>query len=173
MGNKSFSAIVSIAAIRFDPFTGETADTFYERINLLSNTKYGLNIQADTVLWWLDQNEHARTELTKGINRDIRTVLMEFSNFIKPDDHLWGNSVRFDMGILENAWQKVFSDQPIPWNHYLELDVRTIVFLNPKIKKNEPRTGTHHNPLHDCYHQIKYISKTIQTITPQQNAPAH
>ena len=34
MGNKSYSAIVSIGAVKFDIKTGETGETFYRNVNL-------------------------------------------------------------------------------------------------------------------------------------------
>lgn len=69
-----------------------------------------------------------------------------------------GNSARFDLGLLENAYDKAMLS--IPWKFYQERCVRTLVSFNPEIKNNLEFTGTAHNALADCYHQIKYCNLT-------------
>jgi len=60
MGRKSNSAIVSIGAVEFNIETGETGREFYAVIDLNSCLDFGLKVQADTIYFWLQQNQAAR-----------------------------------------------------------------------------------------------------------------
>lgn len=71
MGNESFSSIVSIGALEFDIETGKTGKEFYVNVDLQSCMDLGLIVNASTIMWWLNQNEQARKDLTD------RTVFTE------------------------------------------------------------------------------------------------
>ena len=156
MGNKSYSAIVSIGAVKFDIKTGETGETFYRNVNLQSSLDAGLQIDADTVLWWMNQNEEARKKLTEG-TVVLQQALEDFSKFSSKEYEIWGNSVRFDIGLLQNVYDKL--NMPICWDFRKERCVRTLVSFAPEIKENTKFEGIMHDALADCYHQIKYCSK--------------
>lgn len=64
MGNESFSSIVSIGALEFDIETGKTGKEFYVNVDLQSCMDLGLIVNASTIMWWLNQNEQARKDLT-------------------------------------------------------------------------------------------------------------
>ena len=113
MGNKSYSAIVSIGAVKFDIKTGETGETFYRNINLQSSLDAGLQIDVDTVLWWMNQNEEARKKLTES-TVVLQQALEDFSKFSSKEYEIWGNSARFDIGLLQNAYNKL--NMPICWD---------------------------------------------------------
>jgi DNA polymerase III epsilon subunit-like protein len=116
MGNKSFSAIVSIAAVEFDINTGETGAEFYTKVDLNSCVERGLKMQADTVLWWMGQSDEARKEITAESSPHLDKALSNFYDFVsKKEYYIWGNSARFDLGILENAFNSV--GMPIPWDY--------------------------------------------------------
>lgn len=156
MGNKSNAALISIGAVEFDINTGELGRQFYKRIDLQSAIDAGLIINGSTVYWWLQQNEKARMEVCKG-GEDIMTVLYEFSVFLKSlgEVEVWGNGLRFDVGLLEDAYVKAHYHE-MPWNFRKERDVRTLVAFAPEIKDNYPVIGIEHNPVDDCIHQIGY-----------------
>ena len=96
----------------------------------------------------------------------LAKVLQDFECFIKWFDYsslqVWGNSARFDLGILENAYSKF--NVNIPWNHWNERDVRTLVAFAPEIKKNMVFEGVKHNPIDDCKHQIKYCCEIFKKL---------
>jgi hypothetical protein len=84
-------------------------------------------------------------------------VLLSFKQFTLQlgDFQIWGNGVRFDVGILEDAY--VACDiQEMPWNFRNERDVRTLVSFAPNIKEHYPSLGVEHNPIDDCKYQIAY-----------------
>ena len=53
MGIKSNFAIISIGAVEFKIETGETGKEFYRNVTLKSSVELGLNVDADTVMWWM------------------------------------------------------------------------------------------------------------------------
>ena len=157
MGNESFSSIVSIGAVEFDINNGETGREFYVKIDLQSCIDEGLIMNASTVMWWLKQGEAARNELGTGEVETLRNALFKFSDFFTEDYQVWGNSARFDLGILENAYSKI--GKPIPWKFWNERDVRTLVSFSPDVKETFVFNGVAHNAIDDCKFQIGYCSK--------------
>lgn len=165
LSTKSNAVIISIAAVNFDLDTGLIGDNFYQKTDIQSCLDRGLHIDGETVKWWLNQNTSAlKDSLTE--THSITKVLVDLISFIKNlrQDNLqvWGNSARFDLGLLENAFNKC--SLLIPWKHYYERDVRTLVSFNPLIKETMEFIGDKHNPLNDCFHQIKYCSKTWNSL---------
>jgi len=158
MGTKSNSAIISIGAVEFDINTGNTGREFYRNISLKSSVDLGLNIDASTVMWWMSQSDEARKSLSKEEPISIKQALLDFSEFCNKEYQIWGNSASFDLGIMADAYAKTHFD--IPWDFRKERCVRTLVSFKPEIKKQLEFNGTAHNALADCYHQIKYCSKT-------------
>jgi DNA polymerase III epsilon subunit-like protein len=165
MGNKSYSSIISIAALEFDINTGNTGKEFYKAVSLESCMVNGLLPNADTIMWWMQQNEEARLELVNAEKVSIYEALLDFAGlFSKQDYQVWGNSARFDLGLLENAFHGLHMD--IPWKFYNERCVRTLAAFKPDIKKKicDEHVGVAHNALHDCYKQVAYCSTIWNTL---------
>lgn len=156
MADESYASILSIGALEFDIDTGETGREFHVDIDLQSCLDIGLIMNGSTVLWWMQQNEEARNEITSKERIHILEALQMFSDFCNKDYEVWGRSPRFDCGILINAYNKAKMD--IPWNVKKERCVRTLEFFYPEIKYNFPRIGVKHSPLDDCYHQVGYCT---------------
>ena len=167
LGVKSGCVIVSIGAVEFDFVNGATSKTFYERIDIQSCLDVGLFVQGETLVWWLQQPDAARLEICKD-SKPLQEVLKLFGNFLRHVDNdlkniqIWGNGSSFDLGILATAYS--VCTKPTPWMFWNERDVRTLVYLNPDVKKNTPSTGTLHNPVDDCLHQIKYCVVIVREI---------
>ena len=157
MGNESFSSILSIGAVEFDIETGKTGKEFYVNVDLQSCMDLGLIVNASTIMWWMQQNEQARKDLVKKNALPIQKALLEFLEFCNKDYEIWGNSARFDCGILQNAYNK--AGIPIPWDFRKERCVRTLVSFAPEIKDNYNSVGTAHNAIDDCKFQIGYCSE--------------
>jgi len=158
MGNESYSAITSIGAVEFDIETGETGDEFYVVVGLQSCLDAGLIVNASTILWWMKQNDQARADLTGTIGISLKDALLSFNLFCDSKYQIWGNSARFDCGILQNAYNIV--GIPIPWKYGSERCLRTLVAFNPKVKATTLNIGTAHNAIDDCKFQIKYCHET-------------
>lgn len=172
MGNKSKSAIVSIGAVEFDIETGRVGRKFYRHIDLQSSINMGLIVNGDTIEWWLKQSDAAREAITNEKDKvSLAQALHDFGGFLieigADTVQIWGNGARFDMGILEDAYDAWVVKTP--WNFRLERDVRTLVSLAPEIKDNYPSAGIIHNPIHDCLFQIGYCSAIWQHIMKGSN----
>lgn len=165
MGNKSNAALISLGAVEFDIDTGETGREFYSRIDLQSCLDRGLVINASTLYWWLTQNRQAQEEIAKG-GDDLAAVLEGFRFWLHgtvKGVKLWGNSTRFDVGLLEDAY--VACDyKEMPWKFRDERDLRTLVAFAPEIKmkivqERKLTKSIEHHPIFDCKTQIAYASE--------------
>jgi len=160
LGHASNSVICSIGAVEFDIETGCNGREFYVVVDIQSCLDIGLHVNGSTIEWWLKQNETPRMAIISDFRLAIGPALIEFHDFLNRlggnSVQIWGNSNRFDLGILENAYTKL--KIPIPWNFRLERDVRTLVSFAPEIKNNFPNLGIEHRPVDDCKYQIGYCS---------------
>jgi hypothetical protein len=163
MGNRAGCAIVSIGAVEFNLNTGEIGRQFYDRVALQSCLDAGLFIQASTLYWWMQQGDEARMELCKPAD-PLKNVLEQFSSFIMQlgEIQIWGDGAAFDLSILKAAYYAIKEKEP--WYFRNERDVRTIVMFAPEIKENMLFTGTMHNPIADCKHQIRYCCEIYKKL---------
>lgn len=155
LGNKGKSVILSIGAVEFDLETGITGKEFHKHISIESCLEDGLQIDADTLMWWFGQDKKAKDKIVNSEKAHLTTVLYAFEDFvINKGYQVWGNSARFDCGELQNAYNVVNGE--IPWDFRKERDVRTLVSFAPEVKKNFKFEGVPHDALDDCKHQIGY-----------------
>lgn len=173
------AAIFSIAAVLFNISTGkyDKDNIFYKVVDLNSCIEDGLTVSGDTIYWWLQQSDEARNSLLK--NRiPLREAVVHFNTFLIHNDphipkvkdselRIWGNSARFDIGILSNIF-KVMGVAPY-WKYRNERDVRTLVSFRPEIKDKTVFEGIRHNPVDDCIHQINYCSQIWREINVKSN----
>lgn len=168
LGTKSNSVILSIAAVNFDLETGTSASIFNRRIDIQSCLDFGLELDSKTLQWWLNKVPSRICVDAFAGTTPLANALVDFFAYCKNlrQDNLevWGNSARFDLGLIENAATKAC--MLLPWQYYNERDVRTLVSFAPNIKKETDFIGEKHNPVHDCLHQIKYCSKIYNLLKP-------
>jgi len=149
MGNGVNAAIIAIGAVRF---TNEIKDKFYETIDLRSSVELGLDMDPETVLWWMQQCEDARAQF-KQKGKQIQSVLVRFTQWIGDDAVMWGNGADFDNAILANAYKKCHLEQP--WKFWNNRCYRTVKNMYPNIEM--VRTGTHHNAVDDAESQALHL----------------
>lgn len=162
LGTQPNSVIVSIGAVKFDFESGQTYEEFYTPISLESCVEWGMNIDVNTLLWWFSQSEESKKVFFEK-SLPIPQALSDLADFIPSDCVIWANSPSFDITILESAYRTI-GYQTMPWSHRNIMDVRTVVALNPDIKKSFVYEGAAHNALADCYNQIKYLRATYFDI---------
>lgn len=154
MGKRPHAAIVSIGAVKFDNRGIE--DDFYASIDLQSAVDGGASMDPETVLWWLQQGEDARSSLIQE-TQNLKTVLFLFRDWIKFNTRdiggVWGNGASFDNVILSETYARLGLETP--WPFWLDRCYRTIKRLAPEIKIE--RTGTHHNALDDARSQAEHL----------------
>jgi hypothetical protein len=157
LGLDAGAAILSIGAVRFDS-DGPTGDEFYREVSLESCQEAGLEVDAQTLEWWLEQDEAARDALTGG--QELADVLELFADWYGDADEVWANSPSFDCALLEAAFTAAGSE--IPWTFKHERDVRTVAALD---LVNEPdHDGVEHHALDDAAHQARYVAKALREL---------
>lgn len=167
-GRNPGCAIIQIAAVPFNINTGKiSTNTFSMDINLAHQFDNKFTYCKNTLNWWKKENKPLFDKLSNSNNKYVQ-VGKEFQTYFKSLDNyknirVWGNSNRFDIGIVEGWYRKAigFGFQPF-WNTWLERDVRTLSCLDPVIKAKLPFVGTKHDAIDDCKHQIKYCRKIVQ-----------
>lgn len=155
LGNQSNSVITSIAGVEFDLDSGQTGKEFSINVDIQSCLDIGLEINASTLIWWFNQSKDAQMQMLVD-PKPIEQALALLNGFIDQKSIVWGNSCRFDLGLLQNAYTKLKME--IPWRYSNERCVRTLLMFQPKMKDLIDFEGIPHNAMHDCYYQIKYCS---------------
>jgi len=173
MGNSSEAAIMSIGACYFNPSTGEVGETFHQHCSLQSSVNAGLIMDASTILWWMQQDDDARSKFySNSSERCIKECLINLAAFIDSNCQVWGNGATFDNTIIKNAYKKALG-YDAPWKFWNDRDVRTIVELGYQIgidpKRDLPFEGVKHDALADAIHQAKYVSVIWQGLTNGNN----
>lgn len=153
--------IVQLGAVKFTD-GGEVTDEFIREIKLSSLTRYGFEVDFETVGWWMGQDDKAiKSVFCTGNGVDIRLALLEFTNWLgKAGNYSYWSHATFDPPILNYNYQRVGLKNPIPF--VLHRDIRTITHFTGKL--DVERVGVHHNALDDCRYQAAYISKGIRII---------
>ena len=157
LGNKPGSVIVAIGAVKFGH--GEILETFYERVDAESCVQLGLRMDVSTVLWWMNQSDAARKEITQP-GGQLSEVLLRFSSWVKdPDAEVWGNGASFDNVLLSDAYDR--AQLPRPWTYRNDRCYRTVKSLHPEVPM--ARGGTHHNALDDATAQALHLMAMVPT----------
>lgn len=164
LGGAPDGRILSIGACRFDPHQGweEPASTelFYRAVDPKNSVG---RIDADTVCWWMEQEDSVRREAFSG-KLLLTNVLVEFIQFCEGADRLWSNGPTFDEMILRHAFKQ--SRLEFPFHYKASRCMRTLktlageLGLNVSILENENK----HNALADAIHQARLVSMLIQEM---------
>ena len=180
MGTGPSAAIIAIGAIEFDPESTTLGRTFYQNVNLVSSVAHGGVMDADTVMWWLQQSEAARYALTNKHNTaiSIGSALIEFGQWLNHfssncigadykvvDTKLWGNGSDFDNVVLRSAYER--TGLIVPWNFRNNRCYRTLKNLFPDKKLLPPQEGTQHNALDDARWQAQHALNIFTSLKEQ------
>lgn len=158
MGTNPTSAIIAMGAIAFNrkapKFNAENCAAFYVNINLQDCLDHGLTVDGNTIMWWLKQNDPARSAL---INKQIKlqNALEKLNLWVRSsvkNGPCWTHAT-FDAPIISNAYMQLKMQQPTPYKQ--QRDIRTLNDLQGFYKVK--RIGTHHNALDDALFQAEYI----------------
>lgn len=155
--------ILSIGAVRFDPVGPEPSTTgFYRFIDLNSSRDFGLQIETETLRWWL-QPDNAKALAEFQLKAEpLAKVLSDFGSMISREDYLWCHGLLFDLPLIEAAWQRCTND-PIPWNFRLARDTRTLFDL-ANHKMVGYTGGMKHNAFDDALNQALNVQAAWRKI---------
>ena len=171
LGTEPFCPILSIGACAFD-FGPDSlhppTDHFYQAITLESCLSVGLRINADTLNWWLGQEPRAQAVFRDPQAVALPLALDAFTDWWNSRPmRIWGNSARFDMGILAAAYKACGKE--IPWLWRKERCHRTICNLAGISSLPVDRFGVYHNARDDAITQALHLRRVCAAlrITPQ------
>jgi hypothetical protein len=183
---KENAVLLALGACTFDPATGEIGAEFYANID--PRTQHGRDISPDTVIWWLQQDEAARSKITDAVKladtleggipevmpeaevddlyknaaHSIQSVARGFIAWfdtLGDDVQVWAN------GAVDHNWMQSMMEycgykNPVKfWN---QRDYRTLKGLFPTITAEF--SGVKHNALDDAIHQAKHAVKLLQAM---------
>lgn len=159
LGLKPGSVIFSVGVVWFNPTGIPSFGRFYTRVCIKSCVAHGLTIDPETMLWWMDQPDAAREEMTQPERSSLTDALTELSAFIENSVcgepfHAWGNAASFDCGLLRAAYEAC--GIPCPWDFRDEMCYRTVKNLADDSLKPES-DGTKHHALDDAMWQVEHL----------------
>jgi hypothetical protein len=164
MDTASTAAIGAIAAVEFDPSTGETGWQYYERVDIESSQDNGGTISAATVKWWLRKESEVRAEIAIDDGADIRDALYGLNGHIKemavPDVMIWTRGTDYDLPIIYSAMRRAGIEPA--WKFWNARDVRSVEWQAAyhgciMSRGIIPFEGQPHHALYDALHQIKTV----------------
>ena len=198
MGTSDSAVILSIGAIRFNPFTEEPiynpetgaalCPSFYAVIH--RETQRGRTIDKSTEEWW---DSPARADAKKQIDDHPNKVhlvdaLDKLWDFLKGEEAAghkktgkgWGCAPSFDQSIVGHAMEMYGINRlkgkkgSMPIAFWDEMDVRTIEnFVFGKKYRTDIRAGTYHNALDDCITQALMVRDAAKVVSAGRAALAN
>ena len=162
------STILTIGAVKFDPFGRETQEPkmekFYVKVDIDSCDRIGLTTSDDTLAWWASQTKEAQEAAFDPEGRiDIVDAFNQLYKFCWGAKRVWSNGSCFDIVICEHVFRKI--NRACPWKFWEVRDVRTAFDLG--IDPKRPPVTAHH-ALEDAWNQavgIQNVYNTLRTST--------
>ena len=163
MDDKPTAAVTAIAAIFFNPETGELGKTFYRRISLDDAMSNGGTVSAAAIKWWLQQPSEERDQLLYEDCQDIELAVCDFYDFVNKNmtplaTKLWCGCPSMHCNILRHVLDKYTG---MGFEYGNEHSVVTMVELAKALGLNMdaiiPYTFTR-NAYNHAIHNIKIVS---------------
>lgn len=148
LDTKYTATILTLGAVKFDPFSDAPMKELYLRVEIDSQDKLGCTVNDDTLNWWANQAVDVKEEAFNPLNRiPIHEVINQFHAFAWGCDKFWAHGSCFDITILEYIYSKL--GKPDTWKYYDIRDTRTLFDLaDPEMPQ-----GAKHNALEDAKRQ--------------------
>lgn len=170
LGTKPGCAIVSIGAVRWGDNEPGQRHLFKRNVTIKANLRIGLNVDGDTLQWWLTQPAETQQRAFAAGVEDMAIALANLSQFAcgnitgpASNVFLWSKGTHFDNAILLAAYDRA-KLTPF-WNYKNNRDYRTLAAMLPGIP--EPtRAGTHHDALDDAIHQAAHLQAILAHLQP-------
>jgi exodeoxyribonuclease VIII len=164
-GTNNKAIIISLGAVKFDPMTDEdlTVDNFYCAIDPKSSQDYGLKVDANTIMWWIDpKNDEARAKWLGEVKVDLASTLEGFQDWYGGESlPTWGNGATFDNVLLRNAYDCVGLE--CPWKFWHDRCFRTLKNLT-KLEDALPTFGVAHHALTDALNQAQHLRAVVRKL---------
>jgi exodeoxyribonuclease VIII len=164
LDTKHSATILTLGAVRFDPFNQSPMKELYLRVDIDSQDALGCTVSDDTLKWWNQQDVSIMEEAFNPVDRiPIHEVMNQFHALAWNCDQFWSHGSCFDLMILQNIYDKL--GRTYPWNFWQVRDTRTLFDLaNPDMPQDSK-----HNALEDakrqaigvrnCFRKLAYTGK--------------
>lgn len=154
------TAIIQIAAVRFNLATGDVDPNVFDQALLIPPTRYW---DEGTRTWWSSKKEVFQNIYRRA--RPARGVLQDFAQWVRegnaPDPIFWSKPISFDWAFLQSYFREFEVSNPFHFRAAENLNtfVRARYFPErpPAFEKELPFDGDEHNAIDDCFHQIKVL----------------
>ena len=167
LGTRPGSVILQIGAVAFQlNYSGLSSGTGCDiYIDPLQSKAAGFTEDSSTRDWWNNQNPETRKVVFAGTTSPFQ-ALIEFNTYMKGfgdkrSVYVWGNSPRFDCGLLEAYYQHYALE--IPWEFRNERDLRTLAAMFPKRFLEAKVRFSNDNP-HNGYWDAVYEAQVIKYL---------
>lgn len=167
MGNNPQAPIMSIGAVA-NIFDGEgkwvELSEFSVAVSLESAVQAGAKIDPDTVLWWLQQSDSARSALIQSADKtvDLYVALEYLDNWLGVYDKplIWGNGVDFDNMIVTQSAELV--GLPPLWSYRQNRCFRTLKnMFGTSVPEPARFVESCHIATEDARHQAKWLGEIL------------
>jgi hypothetical protein len=154
--------LLSLGAVKFDE-TG-ILDRFHVRFDTVDGQRLGLQIEAATVEWWMDNERlEARAQLLSMGKVDTYAGLDGYAMWVRqtPADQLgsaWSQGSSFDNAKLEAIYKKLQLDWPFSYRQIECYRTMRNRFEDVKFK----RLGVHHGALDDAESQAQHMIEIVK-----------
>lgn len=147
--------------------------TFRAHPGLQEQLQAGLVPDAATTLWWMGRDlTEARAHQLQGHGKEgedsepVCAALNRFEAFLHQaargrELRIWGNSARFDLGILEELYHK--AHMKLPWKFWEERDLRTAFELlggKPSVERGPGSIV--HSGVYDAHHELTQLLAVLE-----------
>ncbi len=175
------ACIIQIAAVAFDPETGELGPRFNAYVNetCLIGARVG-HIDVNTVAFWMSQKVSAAMGAAVG-SEDTGLYLSEalgsFAEWLQEEvehdgevalEGLWSHGATFDIPILQDAFERrcpEVCEGKVPWHYRTPRDTRTLFALAPGGMPRPPKDETReHDARYDCEYQIAQVVEALRNL---------
>lgn len=173
LGTKPGCVVCSIGAVAWC-WDSELQPTFFTGIAIDDCQTFRLEIDAGTLLWWLEQDEVVRNRALRG-STGLLHALYGLSDFIEREAPaesriIWAKPPSFDVALLEECYRRV--RVKAPWHFRDVRDVRTYIAAARALGFEEPprTSGQAHDTLDDAMHQVSVVRAAHQVLLAGRNA---
>lgn len=165
------SAILQIAAVKFNLKTREVSNNFFNR--MLKMPKHRHWDQA-TLQWWnKDKRELLQTIMAKG--EEPTLVFEDLTNFARGPGNtfpiFWSKPTHFDFMFLSSYYHDVDMINPFCYRSANDMNtfIRSQYYPEPVPDLKIPFEGTAHHALFDCINQIKVLFAHMEDVDATRN----